>query len=97
MNDDEIIALGELSKALLVSEHFHTIIEHYKQSLACDILTTKPADKDKREEIYASLAGVNGLLGYMQLNAAAADKIQNPTPVTTDADLRDTDEEDFDY
>lgn len=51
-------------------------------TIASDILSTAPADKAKREELYASLWGARGLLEYMKLNANAAASIREPLPPT---------------
>lgn len=80
MTDSEILAKGELCAALLSSTAFKTIVTEYELTIASDILSTAPADKAKREELYASLWGARGLQAYMQLNADAAQTILNPTP-----------------
>ncbi len=99
MNDNEILATGELCEALLSSMQFLDVVGKYELSIAADFLATKQADKDKREELYASLWGARGLLEYMKLNAAAAHAIRNPEPpedVTTDLyDPRDDESDDY--
>lgn len=80
MTDTEILLLGELSQALLVSSEFETIVAQYKQSIASDIMATTPADTAKREQLYFSLLGVEGLLEFMKLQAAAAAHIKSPKP-----------------
>lgn len=85
MNDNEILVTGELCEALLSSSKFIDIVGKYELTIAADFLATAPADKAKREELYASLWGARGLLEFMKLNANAAASIRNPNPqVTTD-------------
>lgn len=80
MTDTEILLLGELSQALLVSSQFATIVAQYEQSIAADIIATAPGDSKKREELYSSLWGTRGLLEFMKLQANAAAAIKEPKP-----------------
>lgn len=95
MNDNEILATGELCEALLASSKFTTIVAQYELTIAADFLATAPADKSKREELYASLWGARGLLEYMKLNANAAAAIREPKP-PTDSTTDPVAVEDFD-
>ena len=80
MTDAELLATGELCAALLVSAQFAEVVAQYEQSIAADIISTKQDEKQKREELYASLWGTRGLLEFMQLQASAAATIKSPTP-----------------
>jgi hypothetical protein len=82
LNDTEILVTGELCQALLSSAQFATIVAQYEQSIAADIIATKPDDQKKREELYNSLWGTRGLLVFMQLHANAAATIKEPKPET---------------
>jgi len=89
MTDAELLATGELCAALLIDQNFKSVVLQYELSIAADMLATKAGDKDKREELYASLWGARGLLEFMQLNADAAATIKSPKnpdqdPGTTD-------------
>ena len=88
MNDDDILRLGELSHALLVSADFETIVQQYKLTVASDMLATLPDDTKRREQLYHSLYGIEGLTSFMKLQADAAAHIRSPknpdTEGTTD-------------
>jgi hypothetical protein len=89
MTDAELLETGELCEALLVNHNFKSIVVQYELSIAADMLATKPGDKARREELYASLWGARGLLEFMQLNVNAAATIKTPKnpdqdPGTTD-------------
>lgn len=81
------MATGELCEALLVSHQYSTIVAQYEMTIAADILSTAPADKAKREELYASLWGARGLLEYMKLNASAAASIRDNANSPTDSTI----------
>lgn len=105
MNDNEILAKGELCEALLASADFTTILGQYELTIAADLLATAPHEQKKREQLYATLWGARGLLEFMTLNvkAAAAIKAQYDQPhITTDEaayeyepDQRETHESDI--
>jgi hypothetical protein len=85
LNDTEILEAGALCEALLSSLQFKTIVAQYEQTIASDILATKPEDAKKREELYSSLWGTRGLLEFMLLNVSAAATIKAPKPPTDDS------------
>jgi hypothetical protein len=98
MTDNEILETGALCEALLSSMHFKTIVAQYEMTIAADFLATKQEDKQKREDLYASLWGARGLLEYMTLNARTAaaikDKDNQPPTDTIETDYYSSD--DFD-
>jgi hypothetical protein len=85
VNDTEILEAGALCEALLSSLQFKTIVAQYEQTIASDILATKPEDAKKREELYSSLWGTRGLLEFMLLNVNAAATIKAPKPPHDDS------------
>lgn len=60
------------------------MVAQYEQSIAADFLATSQADKQRREELYASLWGARGLLEFMKLNAQAAAAIKDHKPPTNE-------------
>lgn len=84
MTDSELLVIGELCQALLTSSQFSEVVAQFEQSIAADIISTKPDEAAKRERLYASLWGSRDLMSFMKLNADAAATIKEPKPPTDD-------------
>lgn len=65
MTEDEVIVLGQYCENLKQQENFTTLVKQFETQTIEFLLTTKPEDKEKREQIYASMNGVRDLLGLM--------------------------------
>lgn len=75
MNDHDIRKLGELSQALLVSPEFKMLTDLFEQQVAVDVLSTKPNEPEKREQLYATLQGMRAFSVHMAGFAEAFERI----------------------
>ena len=65
MNDDLVIALGELSHNLLRNPHFELLGKMFEQQVAADLLQTKPQEADERERIYFRRQGYLAFMSHI--------------------------------
>lgn len=87
LSDDEKIVLGTFCETVLSSGAFNTITNQYEQSTVQQLLTTKPTDRGRRDELYFSIRGVRDLLSLMSSYVAEKDRlllIDQPTEPSED-------------
>lgn len=86
MNDETVLALGELSTNLLRNPHFDLLNKMFEQQVAADLLETKPSESEERERIYARLQGHRAFLMHIGLFASNYVKLTEKTPTNHDDD-----------
>ena len=89
MNDNDIRKLGELSHALLVSPEFKMLTDLFEQQVAVDVLSTKPNEPEKREQLYATLQGMRAFNVHM---AGFAEAYARTQTIQTDDGTQDHDD-----
>jgi hypothetical protein len=66
MTEDEVISLGQYCENLLTQDNFTMLVKQFETQTIEHLLTTNADEKQKREDIYASISGVRDFLGLMR-------------------------------
>ena len=75
MTKEEIVGLGEYCDGLLKQDNFTKLIGLFETQTVQHLLNTKPEEKQKREDVFASFNGVRDLLGLMKIYIDAKNEI----------------------
>lgn len=86
MNDEVVLALGELATTLLRSPQFEALNNLFEQQVAHDLLTTKPEEKARREGLYATLQGSRAFMSHLQIFAEDFARLNSPPEAAEEAD-----------
>lgn len=67
--------LGQYCEDLLEQEHFIKLVGLFETQTIQHMLSTKPEEKQKREDVYASFSGVRDFIGLLTTYVAEKDHI----------------------
>lgn len=96
MNDDVVLALGELASSLQRSPQFELLGQYFEQQVAADVLQTKPHEAEERERLYMRRQGYLAFLQHLGLFAAKyAELTERPPERSDDDEIDDPSVHDF--
>jgi hypothetical protein len=90
MNEDEIITLGQYAEDLLHNECFNVLAAQYTTNITQNLLSTAPAAKQEREDLYNYYLGYTNFLVHLKAVVDEKNRLLNPAP------SEETDAQDFD-
>lgn len=93
MTENDVITLGEYCENLLSQEHFATLVKQYETQTIEHLLSTAPEEKERREDLYASMTGVRDFLGLMKFFVTKKEQLieeQNEQALSEDTDALPT-------
>lgn len=88
MDQDTVLHLGEFSERLLGDTDFNTITQMFEAQALTSLLSTKRADTDTREELYATIQSVRDFLNFMLELVRKKQELETPVEVDTTDDPR---------
>lgn len=84
MTENELITLGEYCERLLGEDNFNVLVKQYETQTIEHLLSTKPDEKERRENLYASMSGVRDFLGLMKFFVQEKDLLIEPNEAPSD-------------
>ena len=94
MTKQETVELGQYCEDLMNQDYFVKLVGLFETQTIQHMLSTKPEEKQKREDVYASFSGVRDFIGLMTFYKQSKDQIiaedEAPSEDTPDA-LEDID------
>jgi hypothetical protein len=88
-NNDEIVALGVLSEALLRDDTFNRLVELFNQQCFSNFANTTVNQRNIREEAFARYDGVRTFIGMMAAYAAEMHELTDTKEDTAPSDEPD--------
>lgn len=85
--DDDKIALGDYCDEVMRDERFAVITNLFETATVQQLLSTKPQDRGKRDELFFSIRGVRDLLSLMAQLVAEKNRLLDPTPKPSEDDI----------
>lgn len=79
LSDDDKIALGDYCDQVLRDERFAVITNLFETATVQQLLSTKPQDRGRRDELFFSVRGVRDLLQLMAQLAVEKNRLLDPT------------------
>jgi hypothetical protein len=88
LSDDEKVVLGQFCDSILTADAFAFITNLYETSTVQQLLTTKPQDRGKRDDLYFRIQGVRDFLALMAQLVNEKDRLldNSPKPSAEDDD-----------
>lgn len=87
ISDEEKLVLGEFCEHVLMNEAFTFIANHYETSTVQQLLSTKPQERGRRDELYSAIRGVRDFLDLMASLVAEKNRLLDPTPKPSEDDV----------
>lgn len=75
MTNDEIVELGHYVEVLFSQPEFNTLVSHFEQQCAQNILGTTAGQEKVREQVFAAFDGFRSFLGMLRSYVEARDAI----------------------
>lgn len=89
MNEEEMMEVGARAEALLRDPAFTAFSAGFEHETATKMLSTKPHEKDEREQYFSLLVGHRAFISYLADAIDTARKLHEknePQPVADDLD-----------
>lgn len=86
LSEDEKITLGDFCERTLCDDAFSAITNLYETATVQQLLSTKPQDRGRRDELFFSIRGVRDFLSLMAQLVAEKNRLLDTTPEPSDDD-----------